>query len=517
MLKRLFVAPPDKETRVNLKHLLEDIRDSYPLPLNETIIVELIANALDAQPTGISFMTDSRNRAITIIDDGKGMTREELEQYHDIAATTKVRGEGIGFAGVGAKLSLLMGKVTTETRTSQSHDASEWWLETALRAPWRPVFPKGRVQSLTGTAITVNLKDSSSCLLRSDYIEDVVRKHFYPLLDEKFGNILGMIYPQKIHFRVDGMSVAAKPLPEGQCEYFSVYRGRRQKPIGVGFIVKCVEELDEELRGVAISTYGKVIKRGWDWLGILPKNPAYITGIVEIPALSEILIINKADFLKDATSLQKYYACRKAVQEALEPILRKLGEIVVSREKQQANLHPLEKEIQKVLQNMLNDFPELNPLLGRRGRINEKAVGILPDNNAEPIGQLEEGGTAITGTFGGAGQGSGVEALPDGGIGQRIGQSENVKERGKQYEGYKKRASLMVSYEDSGLDNIGRLFENTVFINRTHPAFQKAAQGAARNFYEHITVSWVLSRHLEEGKSPLDFINRYLLLWGKGV
>jgi len=32
-----------RETRVNLKHLLEDIRDSYSLPIEEAIVTELVA------------------------------------------------------------------------------------------------------------------------------------------------------------------------------------------------------------------------------------------------------------------------------------------------------------------------------------------------------------------------------------------------------------------------------------------------------------------------------------------
>ena len=36
------------EARVNLKKLLEDLRDSYSLPIKEIIPTELIANALDS-------------------------------------------------------------------------------------------------------------------------------------------------------------------------------------------------------------------------------------------------------------------------------------------------------------------------------------------------------------------------------------------------------------------------------------------------------------------------------------
>ena len=45
------------------------------------------------------------------------MRQTAIKDYHDIAATTKIKGKGIGFAGIGAKLSLLVAKsVITETK-----------------------------------------------------------------------------------------------------------------------------------------------------------------------------------------------------------------------------------------------------------------------------------------------------------------------------------------------------------------------------------------------------------------
>ena len=55
-------------------------------------------------------MIDPKIRSMRIVDNGKGMNDREFEEYHDIAATTKTRGKGIGFAGVGVKLSLLCAK-----------------------------------------------------------------------------------------------------------------------------------------------------------------------------------------------------------------------------------------------------------------------------------------------------------------------------------------------------------------------------------------------------------------------
>src|SRR5438309_5056056 len=93
------------ETRVDLLHLLEDLRDAYPGATEETILTEIVANSLDSGATTITITADPTAPALTIVDDGMGMRRRELARYHDIAASTKVRGERIEFAGVGIKRS----------------------------------------------------------------------------------------------------------------------------------------------------------------------------------------------------------------------------------------------------------------------------------------------------------------------------------------------------------------------------------------------------------------------------
>src|SRR5207248_8147374 len=114
------------ETRVDLLHLLEDLRDAYPGSIEETILTEIIANALDSGATQITFECDPSSSTLTTIDNGSGMRRRELARYHDIAASSKTRGQGIGFAGVGIKLGLLVcEEVVTETRRGKSHVRSE--------------------------------------------------------------------------------------------------------------------------------------------------------------------------------------------------------------------------------------------------------------------------------------------------------------------------------------------------------------------------------------------------------
>jgi nitrogen fixation/metabolism regulation signal transduction histidine kinase len=96
------------ETRVDLLHLLEDLRDAYPGSLEETILTEIMANSLDSGASVVSFASDPTQNMLTAVDNGSGMQRRDLARFHDIAASNKVRGQGIGFAGVGIKLGLLI-------------------------------------------------------------------------------------------------------------------------------------------------------------------------------------------------------------------------------------------------------------------------------------------------------------------------------------------------------------------------------------------------------------------------
>ena len=68
--------------------------------------------------------------------------------------------------------------------------------------------------------------------------------------------------------------------------------GRKRRPAGAGYLVRDAAPLPEDLRGIAISTFGKVIKRGWDWLGLTPGAPEYVGGLIEVPALVALVYVS---------------------------------------------------------------------------------------------------------------------------------------------------------------------------------------------------------------------------------
>ena len=79
----------------------------------------------------------------------------------------------------------------------------------------------------------------------------------------------------------------------------TVRLARKRKPAVVGYLERSDTPLPEEQQGLAISTFGKVIKRGWEWLGLTPSTPDRIGGLVEAPPLSAALALNnKADFIR---------------------------------------------------------------------------------------------------------------------------------------------------------------------------------------------------------------------------
>jgi hypothetical protein len=107
---------------------------------------------------------------LTVADDGRGMQRRDLARYHNVASSTKARGEGIGFAGVGIKLGLLVSsEVVTETRRGATHVATRWHLASRYRAPWKWIPPLG-LTGPRGTAVRLSLTNPLSPLLDAGYL-----------------------------------------------------------------------------------------------------------------------------------------------------------------------------------------------------------------------------------------------------------------------------------------------------------------------------------------------------------
>ena len=345
------------ETRVDLLHLLEDLRDAYPGSTEGTILTEIVANSLDSSAATIVITTDPAAPALTIVDDGAGMRRRELARYHDVAASAKTRGDGIGFAGVGIKVALLVcTEVVTETRRGRHHVASSWRLASRNRAPWRWIVPEGRVPS-RGTAVRLVPETALSPLVDPGFVESVLRRAFQPLFDPALATILREQYPRGVAVVLNGRALDSQGAEGPEVAQLSIRVGRKRRPAAAGYLVRAAEPLPEALRGVAISTFGKVIRRGWDWLGLAPAGADRVAGLIEVPALAESLTLNKADFIRAGARGATYLAYRKAIQEAVAHQLGLWGDVGESAERARRRAaRPIERDLEAVLADLADEF-----------------------------------------------------------------------------------------------------------------------------------------------------------------
>lgn len=256
------------ETRVDLLHLLEDLRDAYPGILEESILTEIVANSLDSGASRLGMEVNPSDGTLMVKDDGSGMQRKNLARYHDIASSTKRRRQGIGFAGVGIKLGLLVcEEVRTETNRGQTHVSTTWHLSSLHWAFWKWVPPIGMVTQ-QGTAVRLKLHNLLSPLLDPGFLGNVIPRHFQPLLDPTFSNILNAHYPQGVVYEINKIELMPQRFEAPVTAPLEIRLLRKRKPSAVGYLVRTEHPLPEDLQGLGISTFGKVIRYWWDWLGI---------------------------------------------------------------------------------------------------------------------------------------------------------------------------------------------------------------------------------------------------------
>src|SRR5262245_14259274 len=493
------------ETRVDLLHLLEDLRDAYPGALEETILTEIVANALDSGATRIALSAEATEPSFTAIDDGGGMARRDLRRYHDLAASAKVRGEGIGFAGVGIKLGLLASaEVMTETRRGRTHVATRWHLASRQRAPWRWVPPPGLVDG-HGTAVRLALRNPLSPLLDTGFVTGSLERQFQPLLDPMFDEALAPHYPDGVRFVVNGEPLARRT-PGGERAPIAVRLARKRRPAAVGYLVRAETPLGEEERGLAVSTLGKIIQRGWDWLGLSPAASDRVAGVVEVPGLAVCLTLNKADFIRSGSRGAAYLAYRKAIQEAVAGQLAAWGDAPDRSADTRRRARPVERDLQRILVDLADEFPLLAALVERQaggqarlptaragGQLDLVAAGrtSAPSPDAVPE-RVAPRAPAVT---------AGEAALPA----ERPAEPAAVPVA--RAPGRPGRYGLAIQFENRPDDPaMARLVESTVWVNEAHPACRRAVASRSEGYHVALSVAMALAPLAVEPAGVQGFI-----------
>ena len=448
--------------RVDLLRLLEDLRDACDGSLEETILSEIAAHALDSGATHISVRTNAAASTLTVVDDGRGMKRGDLARSHVVAARPRLRGQRIGAASVGIQLALLIAdEVTVESRRAAAHVATTWCLATRYRAPWTWIEPPG-LTGRQGTAVRLRLSNPLSPLLDVGYLEEAIRTHFAPLLDPAFADLLRRHYSHSIVIDVDGRPISpSRPRIRARVT-IPIRMGRKRLPSATATLQRHDDPLPEDQQGIAISTYGRVIKRGWNWLGLSPASAWRVTGMVEAPELAACLTPDRSDFIRSGPRGAVFMAHRKAIRDVVARQLMAWGD---SQEGEpRARAVRLERDVERVLEELADDFPLLRSL---------------------------------------ADQTAGQKPLPL--SGRDVDRAEGRRPS---------RCDLIVQFESRPHDvELGRLSDGTMWINDAHPAYTRAAASRASGYHIALTVALTLAPLVVGPGHEPAFVTRFLTRW----
>jgi len=486
----------------------------YAYPVEEVVLTEIVANALDAKATRISIDYDPAANLLVVEDNGLGMDERQFDEYHDFAAGLKARGSGgIGFAGVGAKVSFnIADRVLTETISAQYRGGSDWYLS-GKRLVWEDGSPR-RLRE-RGTRVEVRFKtgihpygsDSAS-------ITRILEKHYLPLLDPEFLQFYAdmALYSEELEFRVNGSVVPRVPL-EKRFELSRyrhiVPRTRAGKRFALGKLGLSAEEypLGFGRVGVLLCTHGKVIKA--EMFNQFPgEQGPRITGIVEAPAFVQFLTTTKSDFTRVGKGKQ-FNALYNPIRSEFEAWLKEIGVKTVEYESDTESMS-LERELRRIAE----DIPEIGQFFGFTDRTKAMAadpsgdVPVSEHEGVEPSYPTGEGTVSSEQPLNIPGDepGFALDADPEG------------PERAKPVSRKARRGPRITFLDVPESDELSWIDGDYVCINKAHPAYQRSSGGGRTlRIHNMFAIGSAIQRFLakDTGVPDLFFIDRLMAAWGR--
>lgn len=265
--------------------------------------------------------------------------------------------------------------------------------------------------------------------------------------------------------------------------------------------------------------------------------------MLEAPDLAACLTLSKNDFIRSGARGAAYLAYRKAVQEAVS---RQLGEWGDRHDEEaRPRIVRLERDLERVLEDLADDFPLLRALVDRRaggrkrlpmpGRGDERVPASLFATHATghestgadaepPVGRVvkppEEPSTPSP------------EPLPSPAPrpldGQPTAENEPLAATAGQTHRHAAAAldtvagrrrparyGLLVHVEPRpGDPELGRLVDNTIWINEAHPAYARAIASRSLGYHTAVAVALALAPLAVDANDEHAFVTQFLAQWG---
>lgn len=484
------------------RKLIEDFRDQFPYDPLTALIAETFANALDAKATKIEIHVDGN--IYRILDNGKGMTPYDFREYHNIASLTKRRGEGIGFAGVGAKVFLDRGEYTiTETKTL-NFNGTTYWAFYGDSLEWEPIATPNKIDHPTGTYVEVKLRnDEDISKLNPQFIKKALQQYYNAVL-------LGYYHIRSV--TINGIEVKPWQVPESKIErrkdFEFKYGGHHIK----GFFIKSKHVLPEVFQGPFIAVYGKTVMQ-W-WFRQYPLKSETFYGLILADHLIHILRTSKSDFERTSMLWKKFHG---KMGRVFSNWLDEIG--AKPKLPPPSDLDEMTRKLEKTINKVLR-MPELTDLANTIFQnIMQRTVAIQSEKG-KSTGIEMEGRQTTTGTLGGPSEGKGVDTIgEEEGMGivedeSGITPIERVRRR--------VRGGIKIGYDDQAENSLEGWIDpgkQTIIINRGHPAWKVAdgltLQARDERVRVYHTLRTVFAILVEEAEiaSPRETLAKLFSCW----
>ncbi len=500
---------------VNFRKLIRDLAEMYNFPIPEVVITELVANSLDAKAETIKVYYDSKNFKLTIEDFGQGMTEHQFKEYHDFAADLKQRGTGIGFAGLGAKISFNIAlKVITQTWSEKFKGGSNWFLKSNKELIWEDL---SKLESLNhkGTKVEVFFNPIGEIKMYSEVdFKNAIIRQFLPLFDHGFMNIYNEIgYYKKIKFYLNNKLIPSFNLEKKynleKSKRILLKTGKTRIGFGIFGLSNIDYPIDENSVGIGISVYGKIIK--FDLMNqFVGEITSKIFGIIEIPPLIKFLNTSKTEFIRHRTTSKEYHKYYEPARNCFKEWLSETG-IRASESYHAPDAIRLEREIKK----LIGELPELNQLFGS----SYKSPTHIQNQEGEISGNETQG---VDYSFpDGPGNNSDGEGYLDPGVDDGVAfEPEKEGQLKASPISRTKRCGLRINFTDMpDRVELSWVEGNIIFINSSHPSYIKIIKNnIARNLHNIFAISIAVDKELKERgiiEIQDSYINKIMIAWGK--
>ncbi len=351
-----------EQLKIKILETLNNLLDMYEYPKEEVLVLEAIANGIDAKAKKIkiNLVRNDSNCYIVFLNDGPPMKPVDFERYHTISSSTKTKGEGIGFAGVGAKIFLAawdQAEIITITGKNSDILASRMF-RAGDDVQYDSSLNGGSITQITGNR-KLDHKYGTSYRVK-------VSPEGYIWLQENISEKLRFWFNDALLSKKLELSVDDRPImpwqPSGESIHVKIKVANSYIPCHIWI---CKDEIPEDRRHIVYSVFGKRIKNELvEWANLIKEdNSKKILCMADVSILAAHLVANKENFKKNFQTNKIRGQVSKRLYSELEK--RKLifkHEDITS--KTNIVVNELTKRLDKILQNPELKF--LNPFSNPR-------------------------------------------------------------------------------------------------------------------------------------------------------